>query len=998
MATAEAETSEDQRGPPGGSVYDGFISYSHASDDLLAPRLQAGLQRFAKPWWKRRALRIFRDESSLSANPHLWSSITDALDQSGWFVLLLSPEAAKSDWVNNEVEYWLAHKDSDRIIPVLTDGVFGWADGDLTGDSVPRSLQDAFADEPRWVDLRFGRTEEQLDLSNPEFSAAIADIASAIRGVPKDELASEEVRQHRRTRRTTIGAAIALLVLFLGATAAAVYAAAQQSRANDEAQLARARALATASVNVLDKDPELSLLLAVASADAGNEVEFEQRRALHAAIDQDRAIVTMPFEGPWIWSSFATMTPDGDMIALFGQRGVIEFYEMDDPTEPLWIYDEVPVEYQAWPTFSLDGDHVFINVGWSYWDQGVPAQPPQPELLGDYLFDARTGAPVPLPGPPAVCTDSAQVSYGLPNNTSWATLGAHGASCTVAAQDGTTQQWWWVQDILSGEVLHGPQPVDEPLWAVATKGEGSILHYTTPSGLHLIDLESGVESFVAETVDFFLVAHDGSAYFRIDGQPAFFVMTELIDSSSGRVIETNADPRVSCNTGTLSADGLTIAVGCDNGTVRLLDRETGEVFEVLKGHDGWPGSTGFDYLSRFVIAGATDGVVKIWDLSPQGEVAVIEPPAGYIADASLSVVGSRAAVLVLPGEDKSPYSSFVSTMTQMAAGNALIFEVPTGAEVMRIPDVSGKVVRLSPDGSLLAAQTMEAGVLSSVAVFDVATGNRLVTMDGMCSWDPDVLAAAPFSADGTIGDCEEGELAGDVTDLAWSSDGSQLAMAGGSSQRFRVWDSRTGDVLFTSERLGFFTFALSAIQFRPDGSEVAVSSKTGMWVYDTDSWTEIQKVTHTGRPSWVIRYTPDGAQIVTAQAHSGSLRIYDADTYDETNHRASGSQSRDLALSSDGSLVALSSKEGAIYVIDMESGETVEIIDRVGMDITNVEFIDRDRHLIITGSTGPIEIVTLDAVELLDIARSRASRSFTATECETYLIDPCPTLDQTRNR
>ena len=49
MATAEAETSSDERVPPGGLVYDGFISYSHAADDLLAPRLQAGLQRFANP-------------------------------------------------------------------------------------------------------------------------------------------------------------------------------------------------------------------------------------------------------------------------------------------------------------------------------------------------------------------------------------------------------------------------------------------------------------------------------------------------------------------------------------------------------------------------------------------------------------------------------------------------------------------------------------------------------------------------------------------------------------------------------------------------------------------------------------------------------------------------------------------------------------------------------------------------------------------------------------
>ena len=29
MATTEAETSQDERGSPGGLVYDGFISYAH---------------------------------------------------------------------------------------------------------------------------------------------------------------------------------------------------------------------------------------------------------------------------------------------------------------------------------------------------------------------------------------------------------------------------------------------------------------------------------------------------------------------------------------------------------------------------------------------------------------------------------------------------------------------------------------------------------------------------------------------------------------------------------------------------------------------------------------------------------------------------------------------------------------------------------------------------------------------------------------------------------
>ncbi len=178
MDTVEARTPAEG-GPAGGPVYDGFISYSHAADDLLAPRLQAGLQRFAKPWWKRRAIRIFRDETSLSASPHLWSSITAALDGSEWFVLLMSPRAADSDWVNQEVEYWLAHKEADRILPVLTDGEFRWQDGDFVSDAAPPALHGAFFEDPRWVDLRFARADEQVDLQNPRFSAAVADIASA---------------------------------------------------------------------------------------------------------------------------------------------------------------------------------------------------------------------------------------------------------------------------------------------------------------------------------------------------------------------------------------------------------------------------------------------------------------------------------------------------------------------------------------------------------------------------------------------------------------------------------------------------------------------------------------------------------------------------------------------------------------------------------------------------------------------------------------------------
>lgn len=96
-------------------AYDAFISYSHAGDGKLAPALRSALQRFAKPWYRRRALRLFRDQTSLAATPELWPTIQTAIDDASHFLLLASPEAAASKWVRREVAHWLATKPPGRL-------------------------------------------------------------------------------------------------------------------------------------------------------------------------------------------------------------------------------------------------------------------------------------------------------------------------------------------------------------------------------------------------------------------------------------------------------------------------------------------------------------------------------------------------------------------------------------------------------------------------------------------------------------------------------------------------------------------------------------------------------------------------------------------------------------------------------------------------------------------------------------------------------------------
>lgn len=245
---------------PDGATYDAFISYSHARDGRLGPALRTGLQRMAKPWYRPRAMRVFLDNASLSADPDLWGSIERALASSRWFVLMASVEAARSVWVAREVEWWLANRSADRVLVVLTDGEL---DADHERSALPPALRAAMSTEPRWVDLRWLRDAERVDQDDARFRDRVADVAAAVHGVPKDDLVGEDVRRHRTTLRLARGAAVALALLAVLAVVGAVVAVVQRDTARTEARIATARGLASAALANVDARLDLAQLLAV---------------------------------------------------------------------------------------------------------------------------------------------------------------------------------------------------------------------------------------------------------------------------------------------------------------------------------------------------------------------------------------------------------------------------------------------------------------------------------------------------------------------------------------------------------------------------------------------------------------------------------------------------------------------------------------------------------------------------------------------------------------
>lgn len=290
--------------------FDVFLSYSQGADHDLAEAIQVGLERFAKPWNRRRALRVFRDNSAMGVSPELWPAIVDSLDRSDWLVVLASPAAQRSKWVNREIEHWLNSgrpSAAARLLLVLTDGDLVWDDARSRFDrerssALPDAIRDGlYGSVPRHLDMRWYRTttgsdrSASLDLRNARFRSAIAEIAAPAHGMPKDELDSEAVRLERRARRLRRGAIAGLAGLLVVASILAVVATVNADRARDALAVSEARRFLLSS-----------------------QLAPTQREAIRRADEAvTRAEVAAPDDASFVDGLFAAVTRDDLPLAMF---------------------------------------------------------------------------------------------------------------------------------------------------------------------------------------------------------------------------------------------------------------------------------------------------------------------------------------------------------------------------------------------------------------------------------------------------------------------------------------------------------------------------------------------------------------------------------------------------------------------------------------------------------------------------------------------------------
>jgi tetratricopeptide (TPR) repeat protein len=237
-------------------AYRAFISYSHKDKDL-AQRLHRDVESYRIPSKlvgkvtgvgkvPRRLRPIFRDREELPASGDLSAELSAALRQSQFLVVICSPAAAKSRWVNEEIlQFKRVHGDG-RVLALVADGEPNASDtpGMEHRECFPAALRYRMGADGQLSDIPAEPIAADVRREADGPRLATQKLIAGLTGLKLDELVQRET-QRRIAQMTTIasGAMVGMVVtggLAFYANSLRIEANAQRTIAQHEAAAARA--------------------------------------------------------------------------------------------------------------------------------------------------------------------------------------------------------------------------------------------------------------------------------------------------------------------------------------------------------------------------------------------------------------------------------------------------------------------------------------------------------------------------------------------------------------------------------------------------------------------------------------------------------------------------------------------------------------------------------------------------------------------------------------
>jgi WD40 repeat protein len=367
-----------------------------------------------------------------------------------------------------------------------------------------------------------------------------------------------------------------------------------------------------------------------------------------------------------------------------------------------------------------------------------------------------------------------------------------------------------------------------------------------------------------------------------------------------------------------------------------------------------PPESPFAQCGRYLATVSRDKTTKIWDVTPAGNREVISVP-GNIS--FFSSVDKRLVTGTFTDQGRT-----ITYHTWDMTTRGKEREITTFSVSHPVAIIDGGV---NPEATL-------AGTLSfdgTVKILDLTTGKVTLTFKPPepmeSAVDISILASRPRLS--TISPAKElvvwdaisgkkiaslPEFQDPVTLVAFSPDGSQLIVTSDLSSTATLWDLETGKKLF--DLIGHTQPLYNAV-FSQDGKRLATVGKDGTAIV------------------WGVQ---TGKRILTLPGHSASVQA--------------------VVFSKDGTRLATGSVNGSVKVWDIAPGPTVgqELLNLSGYSsyIYTVDFSSDGKTIAASSfADGITRVYVLQLEDLISIAHSRLTRSFTLEECQKYLHqETCP--------
>ncbi|MGO1077255.1 nSTAND1 domain-containing NTPase [Inquilinus sp. CA228] len=479
----------------------------------------------------------------------------------------------------------------------------------------------------------------------------------------------------------------------------------------------------------------------------------------------------------------------------------------------------------------------------------------------------------------------------------------------TASSDKTARIW----DVETGQLVKEQElrRHEEPIDSVAFSPDGRYLSTHSGDGMAVIwDLVKGNYTVMGRPVgvssvtfspDSQYVLLESSGAFRVRGINAY--QERPFKGHTGYVASAAFSPE----------NGRIIVSTYSDGTARIWDAETGEVLQVLIGHDGWVSNAVFSPDGQRIVTTSGDKTARVWDAATGQELLKLVGHTDGVLSAAFSRDGRR---IVTASEDHTAkiWDAETGQELQSLSGHsgavrAATFSPDEQHVLTRSDDTSASVWRVKPNWEAHALAGPRTQIWSAAFTPD---GHRLVTASQdheAWLWDAET-GKVLRSFDGPVNLVSSG---------TFSPDGRRVVSASGDVTA-KIWDLDTSGEPKTL--VGHADAVLDAA-FSPDGQRVVTLSRDAK-IWDANSAQLLQ--TLTSDKGWFVdaSFSPDGRRVVIASG-DGTARLWNVETGQLLATLAGHTDNiMDAAFSPDGQRVVILSRDAKIW--DANSAQLLQTL------------------------------------------------------------------------